>query len=306
MGYAVFMSDAQLKSLPIGINDFTELRHGRFAYVDKTRFIEVFENEVPKLLITRPSGFGKTLFASTLSAYYDRRCAADFEMLFAGTYIADHKTPLANQLAVLRLHPVSSGTPETLLRNIRQDLEKFFARYPHPKLQSVLAFPTDNAADLITHFFTVVHVPYNKQLCVIVDACAPVLQASASVREAHRLCATLRDFYADLKIAAGDGPIARLFVLSALPPESAAATIGQVSAKDLTTRPQTATLFGLTHTELLSVIPQVIDLKQASVSAEAVAETIAAHCPTFRFSRYCDETVFKTTDCLAFLKRFKG
>ena len=255
------MPDAQLKNLPIGIDDFANLRHGRFAYVDKTRFIEVFEADVSKLLITRPSGFGKTLFASTLSAYYDRRCAADFEALFAGTYIADHKTPLANQLAVLRLHPVSSGTPETLLHKIQQDLEQFFARYPHPKQQSVLNFPTDNAADLIAHFFTVVHVPYNKQLCVIVDACAPVLQASASVREAHRLSATLRDFYADLKIAAGDGPIARLFVFSALPSESAAATIGQVSAKDLTVRPQTAALFGLTQTELLSLIPQVIDLK---------------------------------------------
>ena len=298
------MSDAQLKKLPIGIDDFIELRHSQFAYADKTRFIGVFEDDVSKLLITRPSGFGKTLFASALSAYYDRRYAADFEAIFAGTYIADHKTPLANQFAVLRLHPTVSGTPEALLRNIRQDLENFFARYPHPKQQSVLNFPTDNAADLIAHFFTVVHAPYNKQLCVIVDACAPVLQASASVREAHRLSATLRDFYADLKIAAGDGPIARLFVFSALPSESVPDTVDQLSAKDLTTRPQTAVLFGLTKTELLSLIPQVIDLKQASVSSEAVAETVAAHCPAFRFSRHSDATVFNTADCLNYLRRY--
>ena len=298
------MPDDQLRSLPIGINDFTELRHGRLTYVDKTRFIEVFEDDVSKLLITRPSGFGKTLFTSTLSAYYDRLYAADSEALFAETYIADHKTPLANQLAVLRLHPTVSGTPAALLRNIRQDLEKFFARYSHPKQQSVLNFPTDNAADLIAHFFTVVHVPYNKQLCVIVDTGTSVSQAPVSSREAHRLSVTLRDFYADLKIAAGDGPIARLFVFSALPSESVPDTVDQLSAKDLTTRPQTAALFGLTKTELLSLIPQVIDLKQASVSAETVAETVAAHCPAFRFSRHSDETVFNTADCLAFLKCF--
>ncbi len=58
-----------LSRLSLDINDFTKLRHGRLAYVDKTRFIEIFENEVPKLLNTRPSGFGKTLVASTLSAY---------------------------------------------------------------------------------------------------------------------------------------------------------------------------------------------------------------------------------------------
>ena len=184
------MPDDQLRSLPIGIDDFAHLQHGQLAYVDKTRIIEVFEDNVSKLLITQPSGFGKTLFASTLSAYYDRRCAADFETLFAGTYIADHKTSLANQFAVLRLHPTVSGTPEALLRNIRQDLENFFAWYPHPKQQSVLNFPTDNAADLIAHFFTVVHVPYNKQLCVIVDTGTSVSQASVSSREAHRLSLT--------------------------------------------------------------------------------------------------------------------
>ena len=300
------MPDAQLKSLPIGVDEFTILRHDRFAYVDKTQFIKVLEEEVPKLLITRPSGFGKTLFASTLSAYYDRHHAADFETLFAGTYIADHKTPLANQLAVLRLHPVSSGTPEALLHNIRQDLEDFFVRYPHPKQRNVLNFPTDNAADLIAHFFAIVHVSYNKQLCVIVDACVPSHQAPASNREAHRVSATLRDFYADLKIAACDGPIARLFVFSALPSESAAATIGQLSAKDLTTRPQTAALFGLTKTELLSLIPQVVDLGSTAVSAEAVTEAVATHCPAFRFSRYSNETVFNTADCLTFLSRFTG
>ena len=91
--------------------------------------------------------------------------------------------------------------------------------------------------------------------------CRPIVsQATASAREAHRLSATLRDFYDDLKIAAGNGPIARLFVFSALPSESAAATIGQVSARDLTIRPQTAALFGLTETELLSLIPQVVGL----------------------------------------------
>ena len=52
------------------------------------------------------------------------------------------------------------------------------------------------------------------------------------------------------------------------------------------------------------MIPQVIELKQAFVSAAAVAGAVAAHCPAFRFSRHSDETVFNTADCQAFLKCF--
>ena len=53
-----------------------------------------------------------------------------------------------------------------------------------------------------------------------------------------------------------------------------------------------------------ALIPQVIELEQAFVSAEAVAGTVAAHCPAFRFSRHSDAIEFNTTGCLNCLGRF--
>ena len=152
--------------LPIGIHDFVQLRRERFTYIDKTQGIEFFEDNLPKLILTRPTGFGKTLFASTLAAYYDRRSADDFENLFGGTYIADHKTPLAHQFAVLRLnlpHIKPLRTQEQLQLSLREDLVQFFSRYPHPQQQDVLSYQALDAAALIARFFAVVHGTYRKK-----------------------------------------------------------------------------------------------------------------------------------------------
>ena len=62
----------EMKKLPIGIQDFAEIRENGYAYVDKTAFI-------PKLLegkyyfLSRPRRFGKSLFLSTLHAYFAGR-----------------------------------------------------------------------------------------------------------------------------------------------------------------------------------------------------------------------------------------
>ena len=50
---------AELKKLPIGIEDFEEIRQEDFYYVDKTRFIEQFLIQWGEVnLFTRPRRFG--------------------------------------------------------------------------------------------------------------------------------------------------------------------------------------------------------------------------------------------------------
>jgi hypothetical protein len=59
-----------LKSIAIGAELFHELIETNSYYVDKTKFIKIFFEEITSkiMLITRPRRFGKTL---TLSAFYD-------------------------------------------------------------------------------------------------------------------------------------------------------------------------------------------------------------------------------------------
>ena len=75
--------------LPVGIENFEEIRRLGFYYVDKTKLIEQLMATGGKVtLFTRPRRFGKTLNMSMLKAFLET--GADVS-LFEGLYIAENK-----------------------------------------------------------------------------------------------------------------------------------------------------------------------------------------------------------------------
>jgi hypothetical protein len=99
------MEKKKPKRLPYGNTNFEKLRTENFVYIDKTRYIELLENENnDKLFLTRPRKFGKSLFFSTLSYYYDINQANRFEQLFGDLYIGKHPTPRRNSYMVLNFN----------------------------------------------------------------------------------------------------------------------------------------------------------------------------------------------------------
>lgn len=64
--------EARKKKLPIGIENFEEIRTKGFYYVDKTGLIkELFENWGKVTLFTRPRRFGKSLNMSMLKSFFE-------------------------------------------------------------------------------------------------------------------------------------------------------------------------------------------------------------------------------------------
>ena len=64
--------EARKKKLPIGIENFEEIRTKGFYYVDKTGLIrELLENWGKVTLFTRPRRFGKTLNMSMLKCFFE-------------------------------------------------------------------------------------------------------------------------------------------------------------------------------------------------------------------------------------------
>ncbi len=61
------------RKLPIGVQSFMSLRKGGFVYVDKTRYIYELANSSKQYFLSRPRRFGKSLFLSTLKAYWEGR-----------------------------------------------------------------------------------------------------------------------------------------------------------------------------------------------------------------------------------------
>lgn len=57
------------KDLPIGVQSFEDLRKNDYLYIDKTKYIEqLLQGKV--YFLSRPRRFGKSLFLSTLAAYF--------------------------------------------------------------------------------------------------------------------------------------------------------------------------------------------------------------------------------------------
>ena len=92
-----------VKKIPYGESNFEKIRKENYLYVDKTRFIEMVENE-PKSysFMIRPRKFGKSLFLSMLFHYYDCCSAHKFEALFGDLYIGKNPTPKRNSYFVVR------------------------------------------------------------------------------------------------------------------------------------------------------------------------------------------------------------
>lgn len=67
---------------PLGIWDFKELRQKGYCYVDKTKYLYQLIHENGRIDLSRPKGFGKTLFATTMKYLFEGE-----KELFEGLYI---------------------------------------------------------------------------------------------------------------------------------------------------------------------------------------------------------------------------
>jgi hypothetical protein len=124
------------KKIPYGIPNFDRIRSENYLYVDKTRFIEMLENEDTQYhFLIRPRKFGKTLFLSVLEHYYDVRFKERFQELFGDFYIGNNPTKKANSYFVMNFNFSGLDTSDvesfktSFTEKIRNNIELFFINH---------------------------------------------------------------------------------------------------------------------------------------------------------------------------------
>lgn len=60
----------QIRKMPIGVQDFEDLRRNHYVYVDKTQYVYRLALMGKVYFLSRPRRFGKSLFLSTLKQYF--------------------------------------------------------------------------------------------------------------------------------------------------------------------------------------------------------------------------------------------
>ena len=126
------MSAKTYKRLPYGTSNFERLIVENYAYVDKTQFIEMLEKESnPNQFFIRPRKFGKSLFLSMLSYYYDMLRVNCFQELFGGLYIGKNPTPLKNSYAVMEFDfsGLDTSSPENFIKSFNWKVQMLVQRF---------------------------------------------------------------------------------------------------------------------------------------------------------------------------------
>lgn len=86
----------EILKLPVGIENFEDIRRSGFYYIDKTMLIEQTLNNWSKVtLFTRPRRFGKTLGMSMLRSFFE---IGTDKSLFDGLYISQNKSLCAEHM----------------------------------------------------------------------------------------------------------------------------------------------------------------------------------------------------------------
>ena len=269
------------RRMPLGTQDFEKLRNFRALYVDKTQYIEKLTSIGNVFFLSRPHRFGKSLFLSTLKAYFEGK-----KELFDGLYIAKVETELARQqkrepwearpVLYFDLNAKVYDDKEALRTRLSQQLLK------HEQLYSVTQRsndPDDRLVDLVTTLYQ----KTGKRVVILVDEYdKPLLETieNEELNQANR--ATLRAFYEVIKQCDGAIHFALLTGITKFSKTTLFSSVNNLN--DISLLDEFAGVCGFTEQELKQhLTPEIESLAAAQKSSvEKTLETLKK-----KYDGYC-------------------
>ena len=179
--------------MPVGVQSFEIIRTSPYVYVDKTHFIPKLEVVGRAHFLTRPRRFGKSLFISTLQAYFEGR-----KELFKGLAIEKFKAETGSEwqsypVLKLDLNAKEYTKPEHLVEILTEHINEWKQKY---NIQFEAIAP-DSA---FTKIIRLLYEKFNKRVVILIDEYDKPLIATLENQELHeQYRATLKAFYSVIK-----------------------------------------------------------------------------------------------------------
>ena len=254
------------RRLPISTQDFEQLRNDGDLYVDKTQYIEKLFSLGTVFFLSRPHRFGKSLFLSTLRAYFEGR-----KELFEGLYIAEREEEIArwqkrepweaSPVLYFDLNAKDYESRDTLSRRLMTQLAEVEQRYG---VQKGGEDPEDRFIDLIKALYQ----KTGKQVVILIDEYdKPLLETVDDEVLNKEIRSLLKAFYEVLKQC--DHYI-RFAFLTGITKFSKTTLFSSVNnLKDITLLDPFAAICGFTEQELVQYFaPEIEQLAQTKKSSE--------------------------------------
>ena len=187
------------RKLPLGVQSFKDLREKGFLYVDKTAYLFRLANSSKVYFLSRPRRFGKSLFLSTLAAYFRGQ-----KELFKGLYVekAEEEQAAQENRTAWQAYPVLYLDFNT--ENYNDDKSMHTILHTH-LVQWEKQYEADSSEQTFSSRFKgIIRRAYQqtgKQVVILVDEYDKPLLQTMGVNEAlnEHYRNTLKAFYSVIK-----------------------------------------------------------------------------------------------------------
>ncbi len=271
--------------LPIGVQDFKSLRKDGFLYIDKTQFLYRLVHKGKVYFLSRPRRFGKSLFLSTLAAYFSGE-----KELFKGLYIEKAEEEFAARMGCepwettpvlyLDLNAKNFDSEQALLDTLERHLINWENDYG---IERRFDAPEDRFYDIIEQIYN----KTKKRVAIFVDEYdKPLLQTlekeQQQLHESYRR--TLAGFYSTIK--SSDKYIRFAFLTGVTKFSKLSVFSGLNNLNDISLDDQYAGICGITEEELQSnFAPEISALgKKLALSDQDTLAVLKKKYDGYRFA----------------------
>lgn len=265
---------------PVGIQTFKDIREGNYLYIDKTKYIVDFlEKKMKYIFLSRPRRFGKSLFASTLQAYFEGE-----KELFEGLAIAEYEKEWVKHPV---LHLDMSGAKHFDAERLNAYIN--FILLPYEKIYG----KGEGENDTNTRLMGIVQRAYEQtghKVVVIIDEYdAPLLDVVHEKENLQELRLITQNFYSPLKKL---DPYLEFVFITGITKFSQLSIFSELNNLDnISMYDQFSAICGISKTELTTVMkPDVETLGQTlGMTYEECLEELRKYYDGYHFSEHAED-----------------
>lgn len=274
-----FLRGNAMKSLPIGLQTFSDLITGDFVYVDKTDKIYKIIKKKSVYFLARPRRFGKSLLISTLQSIFEGK-----RELFKGLAINrldyDWKIRPVIKLSFLS---ILHENPEQFKASLIAALKEKFADY------NLVPDQLDHPALLLANLVKKLYAVHGSVVILVDEYDKPIIDHLDDIVIAEAMRKMLRDFYQIIKDL--DPYLYFVFITGVSKFTQTSIFSGMNNLHDITVTEEAATLCGYTKAEIeFNFIPhlEAFATKHGKSSFEVV-ELLEKWYDGYSFEWGCDK-----------------
>lgn len=233
---------------PVGIETFSEIIRGDYAYVDKSKMIYRLTQSGKFFFLSRPRRFGKSLLISTLESYFEGR-----KELFEGLWLGQAEGVDWTPHPVLRLNFVNTkSTVDGLYSTLEYHLRKWEEKY---EIQNLRLSYGERLKNVIEQAFN----KTGQRVAVLIDEYDKVLVNTLHEPEVHEEMKRIlkpvfgvlkgADQYIQFGILTGVSRFSRLSIFSDIN-----------NLEDISLSPDYAAICGFTADEIRQYFKQGVEM----------------------------------------------